>query len=362
MKKSRWLSQILILSSLLNILLLFLFFYFVVHDNPLQFAYCPKIDICNPPALLTPAYFKRLKELPYERLLELLAENKKIEGGLHIRDLALGALVTFHDFDLERALKTAQFSKKKMEIEGESFFLFLHLKEADFAKISTFAAREQWPFTHKGIFKIIQNQGFDKSDPQLVQYFFHTPEFLSIQNLFERSLHPLQKTTLLSLLMEGNWDLIQNFHQKQTAALDFSETMCSRFLLSYVENNSRTAAYLLLRCPHLMEASNELHLAKILSLLDVKTPESLQFAQKIALHYSNPLKEMALDHIAQTQCTQMARCTAPPLKQAMHHIIAPGESLWLIAKKHQVSLDSLMQLNGLNSTVIQPGKTLKIPS
>ena len=45
MKKTRWVSQILILSATLNVVLLSLFFYFVVCENPLHFAYRPKEEL-----------------------------------------------------------------------------------------------------------------------------------------------------------------------------------------------------------------------------------------------------------------------------------------------------------------------------
>lgn len=43
------------------------------------------------------------------------------------------------------------------------------------------------------------------------------------------------------------------------------------------------------------------------------------------------------------------------------HVIEPGETLDNIARRYAVSLDSLMQSNGLNGTLIRPGQVLQIP-
>jgi len=43
------------------------------------------------------------------------------------------------------------------------------------------------------------------------------------------------------------------------------------------------------------------------------------------------------------------------------HVIEPGETLDNIARRYAVSLDSLMQTNGLNGTLIRPGQVLHIP-
>lgn len=44
------------------------------------------------------------------------------------------------------------------------------------------------------------------------------------------------------------------------------------------------------------------------------------------------------------------------------HIVGNGESLYLIAQKYKVTVQSLMNANGLKSTSIYPGQTLKIPA
>jgi len=49
-------------------------------------------------------------------------------------------------------------------------------------------------------------------------------------------------------------------------------------------------------------------------------------------------------------------------EQMKEYIIAPGDTLSVIAEKHATSLSELKQLNGLNSSTIRVGQILKIPA
>ena len=44
------------------------------------------------------------------------------------------------------------------------------------------------------------------------------------------------------------------------------------------------------------------------------------------------------------------------------HVVRRGESLWRIARRHGLSAGSLRQLNGLTSSRIHPGQTLRLPA
>ncbi|HHE46656.1 MAG TPA: LysM domain-containing protein, partial [Bacteroidetes bacterium] len=49
-------------------------------------------------------------------------------------------------------------------------------------------------------------------------------------------------------------------------------------------------------------------------------------------------------------------------KGARSHIVAPGDSLWLIARKYGVSVELLRRANGLQGrSLIKPGQRLTIP-
>ena len=50
-----------------------------------------------------------------------------------------------------------------------------------------------------------------------------------------------------------------------------------------------------------------------------------------------------------------------PSSKVNKYKVQSGDSLWLIARKHGTSVDSIKRANGLRSNVIKPGETLRIP-
>ena len=43
------------------------------------------------------------------------------------------------------------------------------------------------------------------------------------------------------------------------------------------------------------------------------------------------------------------------------HIVQPGENLWKIARKYQVTIPEIMRINHLETEKLRPGKKLEIP-
>ncbi len=50
-----------------------------------------------------------------------------------------------------------------------------------------------------------------------------------------------------------------------------------------------------------------------------------------------------------------------PIGKTQHYTVQPGDTLYLIARSFGTSVDSIMSLNGLYSTVIYPGQVLLVP-
>src|SRR5699024_9141969 len=46
---------------------------------------------------------------------------------------------------------------------------------------------------------------------------------------------------------------------------------------------------------------------------------------------------------------------------ARTHVVAPGESLWAIAQRYQVSIQQIREENSIDGEVIRPGQSLRIP-
>ena len=98
-KKYRWLIQTLVLSVALNGVLVALFFYFFIRDYPLYFSFNPKKALIET-APIDPSFLGEFQTHSFEHLVDLLTDTRPVEPGYRVCDFALGALVTFYDFDV----------------------------------------------------------------------------------------------------------------------------------------------------------------------------------------------------------------------------------------------------------------------
>jgi LysM domain len=384
MSNSRWIFQTLILSATLNVVLIGVFFYFLIRDNPLQFSYARKEIIQTEVPSVRLEFLERLPEVSFEHLLELLDDDRKMACGLCICDLALGALATFHDFDVERGLGRGKLSKHLWQYQEKQFFIFPGLRKSDFETLKIFVKADLWPFTVRGLFKKLKTTGIEQADPSLVSFFCRSTEFVLLETLFARTCLPIQRRTLLKVALEGGWENFSSFTQKQKETIDFSDEVRQQLLLAAVDEGSHTAAHLFLVTDASFAVTHldDDHIKKILDLMPIKTQESIAFAQAIASSMRiEPLRKKAVCRISEYtgngSADEMAghfvekqvpknlrpvfRETPPAAPNPSKHIVQDGESLWLIARKHNVSLDALMEANQLKSTVICPGKVLTIP-
>jgi len=61
--------------------------------------------------------------------------------------------------------------------------------------------------------------------------------------------------------------------------------------------------------------------------------------------------------------SSVARSTATQANSTQEYVVEIGDSLWRIAEKNNVSVQSIMELNGLGmNTIIHPNQRLKLPS
>jgi hypothetical protein len=387
MQKSRWLFQTLILSVALNAALLCTFFYFLIRDNPVQFSYQPKEEVKCEMAPLSFAFLERLNTFSFKQLIEMLNDERKVEQGYQVRDFALGAMVTFHEFDVERGLGKNGLSKRKWEFKekgGEgSLFLFPGLEDQDFEILKAFVAKERFPFTPKGLFRQIRKEGMQKSDRDLLAFFCHTPPFILLETLFARTQLPIQKKTILALALEGGWEPLETFYKNQQDASDFSEKIRTDYLIKAIEKDSKTAAYLLVITDlnYAVKHLDDQIVGKVLDLLTDKTKEAIQFAQVVAVSpRGDRLREKAAKRLVEYKVENNEEDLAghfiekPGLKHLRPvfreqppaappptiHIVQPGETLWQIAQKYGIPIEALMERNHLQTTAIQVGKTLKV--
>jgi LysM repeat protein/uncharacterized protein (DUF433 family) len=292
-KAIRNLATGLIISGSINIILVASIFYWMVKDTP-PTPYCERKPARQEEQLAPLAMshsnaelLANFKQLSMEQLLAKLSNTQLVESGYTQRDLALGALVSFHYFDLSRALLGMAQAEQKRSIsygvrpDGSSAEIDVYpgLSDQQFQAIISFAQKEKWPLTSKGLFVKVRKQKQD-ADPTLLEAFFLTPEFLAVEMLFNRAEVPVEKLELLGVLRQGNWPMLSKFYEQQRLTQDLSPARRQAFLLEYMEKDSKAAAYLMLKTDgaYAVRKLDDNHILLMLDLLPHKTQHAEQFS------------------------------------------------------------------------------------
>lgn len=294
--KIRRLTLALILSGALNIAIGGFFFYWVLQERP-PTPYCelqPATRIHQLPPLSDQRSISDIvalyRKLTFEQLSGKLYNTQLVEDGYSQRDIALAALKTFHYFDLHRALQSeAQpneerplICRKSKSDECINLTVYPGLTDRQFQAIIHFAYTERWPITGQGLFLLLQREDLSK-EPSLAESFYLTPEFSAIETLFARSEVPVEKPELLAMIIDGDWETLDEFTKQQRISQDLSPSRREKLLLDYIEKGSKGAAYVILKTDATFAGKklDDKHVLAILQLLKDKTSESELFAQSL---------------------------------------------------------------------------------
>lgn len=295
LQRIRRLSQALLISGALNIGVLSLLLFWVLRERP-PTPYCELKPASYEQQQIPLADQRRcteviaqLSQLSYPQLVTLLSNTQMIEDGYAERDLALACLTAFHHFDIQRALpKNAQPLQKrffawKPKAQEPSIPLVIYpdLKQHHFDALIQFAKTERWPFTSEGLFLLLQEQRKKHElNDNLMESFVLTPEFWTVELLFNRSGQQLSKQEILTVLLEGNWPLLKQFVEQQRQLQDSSDARRQKFLLDYLKAGSPSAALLLLKTEweFAVRKLDDQQAIAILELMGHKMPENERFA------------------------------------------------------------------------------------
>lgn len=330
-----------------------------------------------------------MSRFSFPELVAYLTNRELQEEGYTKRDLALAALVSFHSFDLQKALSASPIQKRQFSLSSDQTVeLYPGLNDEQYEAIIRFAYQEKWPLTSQGLFRMLKKWPKNTRDLSLIQSFLATPEFHILQVLFQRTGAPQDDSLLLDLVCEGNWEMLSGLIQEQTKGLDLSVDKRRSLLLDYIAHQSCTAAKLLIK--------TDFHFAKtrfkdesllvFLSLLKEKCPDTEKFCMDL-LHSSH---QNAVCHSAAEKLYAFAGEEAPvpldlqavkmrfgfspsvtsspslqkseiKINQPLEHIVKEGENLWKIARLHKVKVDDIIRLNNLEKDRLFPGMVLRIP-
>lgn len=422
-KKIRYLSLALGISTLFNIGVLSILLHWMLRER-LPTPYCdhkPASQQQLAESRKCTEILSTLSQLTFTELIDHLSHKQLIENGYTERDLALAYLTTVHHFDIQRALSKNFQPQKKRPLTWNPKGLMAHktpvtldvyprLEEEQFETLIQFAKTEKWPFTSEGLFLLLQHQKEQNSFNQnLVESFVLTPEFWAVEHLFNRSAQHFNKQEIMTLLLEGPWELLQQFADTQKQLQDSSNSCRQRFLIEYLKMDSPSAAIFLLKSEwdFAVKKLDDSQVIAILRLMPTQLPESERFAKEMLMSphsttvwrqasqwlYSKagesipkewdhqvtltrfisekfkrkevaklkpPVKLLSVKKEPQKTLTKKIQKKSLPMYR--EYLIQEGDSLWKIARLFGVKVEELRTLNHLKTDALKPGTSLKIPS
>ncbi len=234
----------------------------------------------------------QLSDYSFPDLIKSLSNAQLIENGFAERDLALACLAALHQFDLERALsKQGQTQQKRLlawKPKGKEQTIYLEFypdfTDKEFDQIILFAKREKWPFKAEGLFKRLKEQKKEKHfDEHLLETFILTPEFWTLELIFNRTSNRATNKEILAVTLDGDWPLFKHFVDQQRQIHDLSDARRQKFLMDYLKVGSPNAALLLLKTESefAQKKLDDSQVIAILNLMPKESPEALQFAKEM---------------------------------------------------------------------------------
>ncbi len=225
----------------------------------------------------------QMEKLSFHELVSFLTNRERVDEGYLKRDLSLTCLVAFHHFHLDKALNFTPIQRRSIQYnETVNLELFPGITDEQFEGIIKFAYEEKWPLTSLGLYKLLKKWPETK-DESLVQAFLVTPEFHALAMLFQKSDSPQLVGSLIHLITEGPWELLDQFTKQQAQLFDLSVDRRRSLLLSYLAEGSKTAAKILLNSDFAFVSKRleDKGIIRILSLLDEKSPEAERLCLEI---------------------------------------------------------------------------------
>lgn len=394
MLRARFLTQLLIVSGTLNIGFLGAFLYGAWKDKYSAISY--EVPSSERRIFTNEEVLRVYSKASFQDLLVRLESKEMVEDGYSKRDLALASLVAFHQFHIEKALGGILLQKRLIafysEVGGDllEFVSFVGLTDDHFEAILRFAKTEKWPITPRGVFSVITGQSAPY-DPSLLEAFYCTKEFRSLYSLMQKNLPGLRSEHLLSLLVDGSWQQLESFAAKLRVLQCYTEETYLNFLTSYaLESGSRIAAELLLEheSEYVLKRFNDAGLISFLDVFSGNLNKLVPFAKRLLVsqrsddlrkkaafilyaaeeggfpeHYDylDALHHFFPDRVVKAEVAPVALPVAPLKVETIVHKVQSGESLWKIARRYKVSINSIVKLNHLESDRLRIGKELQIP-
>ncbi|MCM3595921.1 LysM peptidoglycan-binding domain-containing protein [Metabacillus idriensis] len=88
--------------------------------------------------------------------------------------------------------------------------------------------------------------------------------------------------------------------------------------------------------------------------------ETIKMTNKLSKDMIFPGQVLKISGTAEKTASSVQKSAAPAKTSVSTYKVKSGDSLWVIARNHNVSVNELKSLNGLKSDLIRPGQTLKV--
>jgi hypothetical protein len=389
--RNKTLTQLLVISVTLNVGFLLAFI--------LKELNSPQVAASKPLSLQIPISFQESSQIlkdyfsfSFYGLVDELRETDPVEHGFKKQDFALACLVDFYYFDVERALPGMQVQRRKMLFvhpegrERVELSLFPGLTPGDFEAIIRFIKSEKWPLTPEGLFTELMGDG--PKEDALYDAFARADPFRLLFNLFERSGYAITQKELIQILCQGEWSFVERFYRSQMRLLDLSPIVFEGIVNHYLSiGSSKMAAKIIeWKRDDIIKRMDDAELVRFINLLKESVESVKEFLKKMLISVrSDEVRKAAgiklyalfdkqvphpFDYLAALRAFTPERVSSEveaikasrPISQMKRHIVKPGDSLWLIAKKYQVDMDEIVKLNDLPSRHhLDVGTELLIP-
>lgn len=361
-KKIRWLQQVCILSLLLNLVFVFLFYILAFNKDIYRYDSFPGPLVAKSKTLsnYSEDFLDSLKHLSLTETVNLLDEEKLFYG-YPLKLWALSVAIHTYHVDITPVLSHAlTFTELKYK---DHIWLLPKISEHEYRDIRQFLSVEKFPFTSLGLFLLLEHgyeQGF--IDEGCFYAFCNTPEFLYLRILLsdaDAQIVPIE--SLVHMIIRCGHELFFSLCNEQTRLSHISDKYRRALLLEYIKKGESIAAQLLLTHDHewVLHEFEDHQLKEFISLL----PSDSEHTQKFLAYLTHSPRTYLLD---KQDCEeQEIFCSVEDGQLASPHYIeyyvTKGDSLWLLAKRFHVTIQEIKEINQLSHDVLRLGQKLKIP-
>lgn len=376
MKQLRRMGNFLILSLALNIALFFVSVYnsLSIKDQKRVYDFSPHGEFVVVSDELKNAirpYLSSFSKMTYARLIEELGNNNKITDDFIIGDLSLSYLISYYDFDLDRALGMEGFLSKKLTFGHtsgeEELTVVLGLVGSQREHIASFLQTERWPFNSRGLFKRLKLGFYDERS--LKEAFYNTPEFYTFFTLINRGSKKLSKADVLALLLEGHWDLLEEFYKGQKRAQDMSLDKRRQLLLDYIAIGSVKATDVLIETDSdfILRYFEDKHLRVVLRQMSLSEPSAHFFLRRLLQEENRKELWAKAERLLKQDKQESNGSIGPELARFQKgnkgkvYRVKKNDTLWGLSKKFNISAQYIKRHNHLYSDTIYEDQQLLIP-